>query len=596
MSNSPHHDPYADPVLFEQVRMLHKQVPTSLIGGFFIALFIVVTMQHSQDSSLLAGWLSLTFFALLCRLLSFLRIKPDINDTSLLAWLKEFKLLLFLSSCIWGSGFWMLYNADNFLTGFALALSVCALLSGSVAPLSSHFPSYLWYTLPLMTLVSIKLLVSTTENDFFLPISLFIFWIVNLVYTKNMHASYTSTISLRYENDCLITQLRYKQEELENEHKISQKNADIAEKANREKTKFLAAASHDLAQPLQSLGLFLSALNLEENPEEQKKLLEKLHLCVNNMSELFSSLLDISKLDAEVVSPQYNSIGTMEILGPIIAEFEASTLRKGLKFEHNISVTRIWTDGSILQRIVRNLLSNAENNTARGHIGINATVTDSESLLVKIYDSGVGIHKDELNRIFEEFYQVYQSNDNPQRGFGLGLSIVKRLAAILDIELGLSSTVDKGTHLSFVVPLCRYRDLPLTQSSAAIANQSRKHVVIIDDEKLVRESMGAALRTLGMSVLTAKNAKTAISKMIENDFTPNLLVCDYRLQKSNTGLDAINQINEEFNRTFPAIVITGDTSAEILQAINETKITLLHKPVAMDVLWSEILSSLETVT
>jgi signal transduction histidine kinase len=304
----------------------------------------------------------------------------------------------------------------------------------------------------MVVIVFAKLQFTTSIYGHILPFILPLFLIINLLYVKNLQSNYIDKIKLQFENTELVSLLKEQQLELINKNELAQKSKEIAIDANKRKSQFIAAASHDLSQPLYSMGLFLSAMKDEKNVQRQKEYIAKSNECVESMSNLYSSLMDISKFDSENMNAEIKTVNILNILDPISTEFELPIKSKDLEFTCNIESAMVNTDAILLQRIVRNLLNNALLYTNTGQIGLVTKAVANNKLKIEIFDTGIGIPEKELDNIFDEFYQLQNPHRDNKKGRGLGLSIVKRMVDLLGLELKISSTVGEGSCFSLKVP------------------------------------------------------------------------------------------------------------------------------------------------
>ena len=351
-----------------------------------------------------------------------------------------------------------------------------------------------------------------------------------------------------------------------------------AERANSSKSKFLAAASHDLRQPLHALGLYLDTITRELSSERQLELASKMSIAVDALKDLFQRLLDISKLDAGIVEPNIVDYPIDSLFNRLAIRFTPHAESKLLKLVLKNDKQIINTDPVLLERIMDNLIVNAIRNSENGSISINAT-TDEENVVITVSDTGRGIPKEELENIFVEFHQL----DNPERdrskGLGLGLSIVKRLCALLNYRLELDSVVGKGTTFHLYIPKGNPGNMPkfINVPQRMLWDIGDMHILVIDDETGIRDAMRELLTGWNCKVTCADSAEEALEK-ITIDSQLDLIIADYRLRGSKNGVEAIQLISQHLNRDLPGMIITGDTAPERLQEASKSGYKLLHKP------------------
>jgi signal transduction histidine kinase/CheY-like chemotaxis protein len=365
-----------------------------------------------------------------------------------------------------------------------------------------------------------------------------------------------------------------------------------AEAASLAKSRFLAAASHDLRQPMHALNLYLGALQRQPLPPQAQALLDNVRQCTQTMDGLFESLLDISKLDAGVVTPHVEPFPIGPLLQRIAIEFEPQAQEKGLRLRVRPSAAWVRSDPALVGRILRNLVSNAVRYTARGRILIGCRRAAGR-LSVQVHDTGIGIAPEQQALVFDEFYQVANPERDRTKGLGLGLSIVQRLADLLDAPLTLRSRPAAGSMFAFSLAIA---DAPATTRSGSHPARSSealqgKLVVVVDDEVVVLNATRALLEAWGCEVVTAESGALAIERLAVASRAPDVLLCDYRLRAPENGLLVMENLREEFNRQIPAAIVTGDVLPETAELQAAGDVAVLHKPVA-DALLRETLERL----
>ncbi|WP_448205252.1 PAS domain-containing protein [Azospirillum sp. sgz302134] len=365
-----------------------------------------------------------------------------------------------------------------------------------------------------------------------------------------------------------------------------------AEQAAVSKSKFLAAASHDLRQPVQSLYLFAAALTdrLQGNPS--LPLLDNMRQSLDTLKALLDGLLDISRLESGKIAVAPTEVRMGQVLGRLVAEYAPRAAQKGLEL-HAVP-TRAWvrTDPAHLERILRNLIENALRYTRQGRILIGCRRAAKDRLRVEVWDTGVGIPADRLDEIFEEFTQLNQSGD---RGLGLGLAIVKRLSALLEHRVTVRSREGLGSVFAVELPRVvtdRDRARPAAaRPSAAHPSASvdvrqpandcevKGMVLVIDDEAIILLGLKAMLEGWGYSVLTARSGDQALERLRADGRRPQIVLADYQLQQGRTGPEALAAVQGLVGKDVPGIILTGDTAPERLDEARRNGFRILHKPV-----------------
>ncbi len=354
---------------------------------------------------------------------------------------------------------------------------------------------------------------------------------------------------------------------------------DEAERANLAKSKFLAAASHDLRQPVQALFFFTAALDRKLRGHPARPLLADLERSLESLNMLLDSLLDISKLDAGVVAPKQTTFSVAALLERMESEFAPAARAKGLDFRMVPSTAMIRSDPSLLNRVVMNLVANAVRYTQQGRILIGCR-RDGECLRIEVLDTGIGIPPERHEDIFEEFYQVANAERDRNLGLGLGLAIVQRLSRLLGHRVSVRSAAGKGSRFSVLVPLAGHQASRAERRAAQTAQAgSSGLIVIIDDEATVLRGLRLILEEWGFEVLAATSEEEAMSLLEASHRRPNAILADYRLRDGHTGTEAIRHIRELFRAQIPSIIITGDTAPERLREAEASGLSILHKPV-----------------
>jgi|AGTN01.3.fsa_nt_gi PAS domain S-box len=361
---------------------------------------------------------------------------------------------------------------------------------------------------------------------------------------------------------------------------------EAAEEAALAKTRFLAAASHDLRQPMQALAMFVAVLAGRSMPPDQSTLVERIQDSVTALDGLLNGLLDVSKLEAGLVEPHVAPFPLAAMMGRLAAEFAPLCREQGLTLKVVPTRAVVHSDPTLLERILRNLLSNAVRYTRSGRILFGCRRRGS-SLGIHVWDTGIGIPEAEIRNIFREFHQVGNQGRDRRQGLGLGLAIAQRLTNLLGHGLAVRSQEGHGSDFSVSVPLVRQpaaASQPM-QLQLGLARRGTS-VLVIDDEPDVRESLEMLLESWGHMVLAAASADDALAKLSKWGRSPDLVIADYRLQNGNTGGEAIAQIEQSLKpqARLPAIIVTGDTAPERLQQAQALGYGLLHKPVRADAL------------
>ena len=362
------------------------------------------------------------------------------------------------------------------------------------------------------------------------------------------------------------------------EHKVEERTRQL-EAANLAKSRFLAAASHDLRQPLHALGLFVAQLHGRMRADERKRIVARIDAALSAMNELFNALLDISKLDAGVLTPDLTEFPVAQLLKRVETTFAGAAREKGLSLRVVPSSAWVRSDFILLERIVFNLTSNAVRYTDSGGVVVGCRKR-GDRVGIEVWDSGAGIPADQQHNVFAEFYRLGEPERDRRGGLGLGLAIVDRLSRLLDYPISLRSTLGKGSCFAVAVPLVATpREIAEPRVVTPTPIDLSKLVVVIDNDPLVLEGMGGLFRSWGCRVVTAASDDAALAGLPERDHPPDLIVSDYHLPGGKTGVEVIESLRRALSADIPAFLVSGDTNPEPLHEAGANGFYLLHKPV-----------------
>ncbi|NMF90039.1 response regulator [Aromatoleum petrolei] len=354
---------------------------------------------------------------------------------------------------------------------------------------------------------------------------------------------------------------------------------DQAERATLSKSRFLAAASHDLRQPMHALGLFIAELAQHDHAPDVQRLVERIAASAAAMENLLDSLLDISRLDADVVKPNVRAFPLQPLLDRIAADERPGADARDLELKARPTDAWISSDPVLFERILSNLVSNAVRYTRKGRVLV-ACRRRGDRLRIEVRDNGVGIPAEFQETIFQEFVQLHNPERSRDKGLGLGLPIVRRLTELLHHHLTLRSSPGRGSVFAVEVPLAK------PEASTAGAESERMpgdlgglHVALVDDDPLARGSMQSLLTSWGCKVAAAGDAESLVDQLNRDGTVPELIISDFRLDGGFNGIDVIRSLRAWTAADIPAVLVTGDTGPDTLRQAQEEGLPLLHKPV-----------------
>jgi signal transduction histidine kinase len=363
------------------------------------------------------------------------------------------------------------------------------------------------------------------------------------------------------------------------EQKIEERTRQLAA-ANRAKSRFLAAASHDLRQPVHALGLYVAQLHDAKSAAVRQQLLGKIEASAAAVSELLEALLDISKLDVGGVTPQPTEFTLQPLLSRLEANFSISAQAKNLRLRLRPSPLRVATDPMLLERILMNLVANAVRYTREGGVLVGCRRRGRHAR-IEVWDTGVGIAATQQERIFEEFYQAHALTDETSKGLGLGLAIVERLARLLELRIDLRSKEGGGSMFAVEIPLSTG---PATAIPAAAADP-KAHMrfdgavaLVLDDDADAREAAAGLLAQWGWRVISCGTGDEALTALDKSAPSLDAIISDYRLARDELGTQVIRRIRAAFGRKVPAVVVSGDVTVELQELARREDLHLLYKP------------------
>lgn len=353
-----------------------------------------------------------------------------------------------------------------------------------------------------------------------------------------------------------------------------------AERAQKANTAFLAAASHDLRQPVQALSLLNGALRRTVQDDRALEMIESQEHSLTAMTNLLNSLLDISRLDAGAVTPEIEDFPMQRLIDRLSAEFGRQASHKGLQFHSEPCAATVRSDPNLLSEIIQNLVSNAIRYTDSGSVEMSCDCR-GDTCVIEVTDTGIGIEEDQLEAIFQEFHQA-RSPGASKEGFGLGLAIVRRLADLLRHDVSVESTPGRGSSFAVSMPVVRSNrreasDEMNEKPRDAVAGAGT--VVLIEDDVHVANAWGLLLEAEGYRVATAASAPEANAILKHLDDVPSLLISDFHLLDGSTGVEAVSGIREYYDANIPAFIVSGDTSKVVKEARPLDNCTLMSKPV-----------------
>jgi len=363
-----------------------------------------------------------------------------------------------------------------------------------------------------------------------------------------------------------------------------------AERAVAAKSRFLAAASHDLRQPFQAMRLFLGVLMSQVSDPGPQRAGQMLGQALSSGEALLNALLDISTLDAGTVQPKRQVFAIDELCERLVEEMRPQAAEKNLGLRQRLFRAHVGSDPMLVERVLRNLLTNAIRYTRHGRVLL-AFRRRGTAIELQVWDTGFGIPKEQLDVIFEEFHQLENPERDRTRGLGLGLAIVRRICRLLDLPVQVRSQLGRGSMFSIMLPCAAPAGEAADEQEAPAVDLAGRRLLVIDDDLLVLESLRATLESWDCDVVAAEDMAGVVSAL--DEWEPEIILSDLRLRNNLSGFEVIDRIRAILGRPVPAIVLTGETGESQLNEGRRRGLAYLHKPVRSDQLRHVLGNSLE---
>ncbi len=561
------------------VELLYRQSRAVLLANLIIPWPVASVLREAVPGRQLLIWIGAIYVLTGARLLLSHRYFRRGDDTAGPdVWARRFTILSVPSSLLWGAIGWIGFvPAEPHLVAF-VCIVLTGMSGGALPALSAYPPAYAGLLIAMLLPFALGCLAQ--EGAIYSVYLAFVLCLVcaYIYYSLITYRTLRETASLRFENLALV-------ESLERER-------DRATAADRAKTRFLAAASHDLRQPIHAASLFTASLAAlarrgDIKSADAKGIADRLEAVIGSLGGLLHGLIDVSRLDAGLVPVQRRPISLERMLGDLREEFAPQALQRGIALR--AVPLDVWVDSDpvLLKRILDNFLSNALRYTPNGRVLVGCRLRGG-AVELQVLDTGPGIPAGQHQAVFEEFTQL----DNPQRdreqGLGLGLAIVRRLAELLGHRVGLRSTPGKGSTFSV--------RLPMTSPPAALRAAPRRSetstrlgVMVVDDDAQVLAGLATLLTAWGYEPFAGADVEALCRRHEEAGAGPvHLIIADYRLESGVTGSEAIARLESHLGYRVAALIVTGDTSPKRLRELTATGRRVLHKPVAPERLQAAI--------
>jgi signal transduction histidine kinase len=557
-------------VLTEQIKTLYESMGSLLLINLVIGVSLVFALWGLVPSTTLLGWLGALMVMLSVRAIYFYGFRKSFEPEKL----DHYRRILIYGSgsagIIWGLAGVLFYIPDQLSYQLFMLVALYSMAGGSVFSLSMYLPAFYAYVpITLLPLAGI-LLIQGDMLHYILAGVTVTFLLAITTFNNKISQTYQASFRLRYENFSLIEQLTEQKQ--------------TADNANKAKSTFLAAASHDLRQPLYALQLFISVLDELTTEKESRHVLGQITRSADALNNLLDSLLDISQLDAGTLKTETIDFSLLEVVQKLSHEFEPRAKEKHLTIQWPDTDETLHSEPVLVEQILRNYLSNAFKFTETGLIRVSYEDKES-SIKISVSDTGCGIPTDSQSVIFDEFHQLGNPERDHSNGLGLGLSIVKRAAELLGLEITVHSAPNVGSTFGVTIPKAQVSTATVSISVDEPVNtiktiSDKLLVIVIDDDIAIREAAERLLQIWKCEVLVAADREEAMAMLAAAPRMPDAIIADYRLRDNDTGVAVIGAISAHYETTIPSVLITGEMDDSQFDSLAENGIKLLKKPVS----------------
>ena len=566
------------------VRALFRQTPVALFGNVVGMVLVGFVFGEVAERWRLAAWYAPVLVLWVLRFAQWFWYgrREGVDDAALLRQRLPLSALALAQGAMWGVAAWLFWGVGGTFQKITLILMISTYSLGAVQILATQRLLFVPFVSLVFVPAILRVALDTTQDDSLaLAMVIGVLFMATVVMGRTYRGALGDAVALRARTEQLAAQLQDQKEHAE------QARAS-AEAANRAKSQFFAAASHDLRQPLHALGLFAEALRKRSHDPELMPLVHSINESVDALDGLFRELLDLTRIESGRVEAHPAPLQMTKLFALLRLHFEPIAFDKGLQLTFRGERHVAHTDGVLLERILHNLVGNAIRYTEDGGVLVSCRLRGGR-LLLQVWDSGSGIAEADLPHVFEEFYQVQPTQPlqtHQRKGLGLGLAIVRRLAGLLGTTVTVRSRPGHGSVFSIELPPGRWPqataetadDIDRRASSVTLAG---RRIVVVEDEASVRDGLVVLLQDWGAQVL-AFDGVAAVREWIASAAfaAPDLLIVDYRLPGGTTGLDVLADVRAACaGRTVPAIVVTGSTMAGHEAHAAEHDYHVLIKPV-----------------
>jgi signal transduction histidine kinase/ActR/RegA family two-component response regulator len=570
-----------DPIRAECIRALYAQMRAAGSAALIGVAYMIAAAAFTTPWLTILAWTAVMLTIQAARQIlirGFDRANPD--GMSLERWAKIFVVHQAVAGLAWGSCVFLFGHPDEPVT-ISLVLSGMLLVVAGAVPAQAYTPASFHSLNAAITSLTFVRLVSTGEFAYILLGAITIVFGLAMRSFCSVQANLVRNgFRIRFENEALLREVTMQKAEAEEARRK-------AEAASLAKSQFLAAASHDLRQPLYALSLFSASLEALKLDDDGREVVSNIQNSISAMETLFTGLLDISRLDAGVVQPRLGPISIDDLFDRLSQYFLPIAIERGVELRFRSDGEWVRSDPVLLEQVLSNLVSNALHCTSKGAVLV-AARKRNDQIRLEVWDTGIGIHKRDQQRIFDEFVQVENPERDRRKGLGLGLSIASRSASLINAGISVASQPGRGSRFVLLQPSSHpvFERLPakslVAEEPEAVHIMRRLPVLIVEDDRDVRLALSDILRRWNVDFEVAPNAKTAMM-FLEGGKTFSAVLVDYRLPGEMNGLQLVRSIRQSHPLPLPVCtLITGDFDPALIGACNNEPVELLLKPLHIE--------------
>jgi signal transduction histidine kinase/CheY-like chemotaxis protein len=552
-----------DRVFADSIGSLSRALRGSVVSNIVAASLLAVAMHGWYPAQALAGWLAGLVLVHLWRpLLRAVLRQQQPEPLSAARKARRVEIDAFILAAYWGASSVVFFHPDSDLVPFYWALVLGGTAAGSIGA-HAHHPRVMWIFLPtLIAPFALRALLGADGDIRFLGAGMLLLLAYLLYYGKQHARTLQRMIALRHENSALVEEL--------------QSQALALREANAAKSRFFAAASHDLRQPLQAMNLYMSVLQGGQNGGSDAPTLARLDECLSALDRLLGVVLDLSRLDSGQITPQPRPFAVQPLLDRLAGMYEAAARHKGLQLRVHPTTAWAVSDPALLERVLANLLTNAIRYTERGGVLLGVR-RSGQGLRLFVADTGIGIAPEVHESIFEEFVQLNNPARDPDKGHGLGLPTVRRIADLLGHPMELRSQPGRGSVFALRLPPAppgSESAAPEPPAPAVAPLQGR--VLVVEDNALVRDALVQLLTGWGLAVQAASDGGEACAALAQASDAFDVVLSDWRLPGPRDGLAVLREARARQHRLKLAAILTGE-DVQLLRSAGK-EFPVLRKP------------------